>query len=105
MDRTGRGPSCPSPRPSPSAERAAELQRALRRPAGAWGNAARIFHVGQAVAIGPDQALRVCLGAPTVSDIAALHASGVPFERALEPLASDLSALFAKWTSLSNARP
>ncbi len=88
-----------------SAEQAAGLQRALRRPAGAWGNAARIFHVGQAVAVGPDQALRVCLGAPTISDIAALHASGVPFERALAPLAADLSALFAKWTFMLNARP
>ncbi len=88
-----------------SAEQAAELQRALRRPAGAWGEAARVFHVGQAVAIGPDQALRVCLGAPTVSDIAALCGSGVPFERALAPLAADLSALFAKWTFLLNARP
>ena len=88
-----------------SAEQAAELQRALQWPAGAWGDAARVFHVGQAVAIGPDQALRVCLGAPTVSDIAALCGSGVPFERALAPLAADLSALFAKWTFLLNARP
>ena len=88
-----------------SADQAADLQRALRRPAGAWGNAARIFHVGQPVAVGPDQALRVCLGAPVVSDIAALCASGVPFERALGPLAGDLSALFAKWKFLLNARP
>jgi hypothetical protein len=88
-----------------SDQQAAELQRALRRPAGVWGNAARIFHVGQAVAAGADQALRVCLGAPTVSDIAALCASGVPFERALSPLAADLSALFAKWKFLLNARP
>lgn len=88
-----------------SAQQAADLQRALRRPAGAWGNAARIFHIGQPVAVGPDQALRVCLGAPVVSDIAALCASGVPFERALSPLAADLSALFAKWKFLLNARP
>jgi hypothetical protein len=88
-----------------SADQAAELQRALRRPAGAWGNAARILHVGQPVTVGADQALRVCLGAPTVSDIAALCASGVPFQRALSPLAGDLSALFAKWRFLVNARP
>ncbi len=88
-----------------SDEQATKLQRALRRPVGAWGNAARIFHVGQAVAVGADQALRVCLGAPTISDIAALCASGVPFERALSPLAADLLALFAKWKFLLNARP
>ena len=87
-----------------SKEQAADFQRALRRPGGAWGDLARIFHVGQPVAIGPDQALRVCLGAPTVSDIAALCAAGAPFERALGPLAADLSALFAKWKFLLNAR-
>ena len=38
-----------------SAQQAADLQRALRRPAGAWGNAARIFHIGQPVAVGPDR--------------------------------------------------
>ncbi|MCI4677171.1 hypothetical protein K9U39_12980 [Rhodoblastus acidophilus] len=83
-----------------SPEQAEALQRALRRPAEARGYAAKVFHLGQAVAVGSDQALRVCLGAPMLSDIAQRCATGVRLDRALAPLAEDIAALFAKWRRL-----
>jgi hypothetical protein len=58
----------------------------------------RIFNVGQPVAVGSAAVLRVCLSAPQVVDVAGRMAAGRGLAGAIEPLASDLRALFAKWS-------
>ena len=54
-----------------SVQQASALQGGLRRPSALGaGITDEIFLVGQPVAVGPEQALRVCLSAPMISDVA-----------------------------------
>jgi hypothetical protein len=59
--------------------------------------AARIFHLGQPVAIGPRTALRVCASAPLISDVVERVQSGESIENAFAPWGENIDALFAKW--------
>jgi len=80
---------------------ASALQCALRRPiSGAASGPRRAFHVGQPVRIGAAHALRICLSAPLVNDIADRARAGMSRERAFAPLAADLGDLFDKWASI-----
>ncbi len=86
-----------------SAEQAATLQAGLRRPsAPETAIADDIFHVGQPVSVGPEQALRVCLSAPMISDVAQRYLEGSTLDKAIAPLAENVAALFAKWKRLIN---
>ena len=86
-----------------SAEQASALQRGLRRPsAPEAGLANEIFHVGQPVPVGPEQALRVCLSAPMITDIAQTCSAGAVLDKAIAPLAENVASLFAKWKRLIN---
>ena len=62
----------------------------------------RMFHLGQPVAIGSSFALRVCLSAPMISDVAAKFCAAGDFEEAVAPLSRDIADLFAKWSILTN---
>lgn len=82
-----------------------QIHRALRSPLSdgrARSGSKEIFHVGQPVQIGDRDALRVCLSAPHVVDIAEAVAKGRTFERAIEPLAADLEHLFSKWLRVAD---
>ncbi len=86
-----------------SAEQASALQAGLRRLSAAEaGIPDQIFHVGQPVTIGLEQALRVCLSAPMISDVAQRYSGGATLDQAMAPLAQNLAALFAKWKRLIN---
>jgi hypothetical protein len=61
----------------------------------------RIIHLGEPVAIGEMQALRLCLGAPQVNDVARRLAEGEKFDYAFHPLADDLSEVFGRWNDLA----
>jgi hypothetical protein len=65
------------------------------------GPSKRIFHVGQPVAIGPRSALRVCLSASHIVDVAETMAKGGTFETAVAPLLADIEALFLKWARVA----
>ncbi len=83
---------------------AEKLHRALRDPSARPGRRLTKFrriHLGQPVPIGEMQALRVCLGAPQVNDVAARIAAGEDFESAFQPLARDLDEVFGLWTELA----
>jgi len=62
----------------------------------------RVYHVGQPVAVGRRQALRVCLSAPHMIDVGARLRRGGDFEEAFAPLAADLNALFLKWLTITS---
>jgi hypothetical protein len=61
----------------------------------------RIIHLGGPVAIGEMQALRLCLGAPQVNDVARRVAEGQKFDYAFQPLADDLAEVFGRWNDLA----
>jgi hypothetical protein len=65
------------------------------------GPSKRIFHVGQPVAIGPRSALRVCLSASHIVDVAETMAQDGTFETAVAPLLADIKALFLKWARVA----
>src|SRR5260370_1744309 len=77
---------------------ATAVQRALRETArGDPFGRGRAFHVGQPVCIGGEFALRVCLSAPLINEIADRVGAGMTISRAFAPLVSDLRDLFDKW--------
>jgi len=84
-----------------SAARTAAIHMLLREPQGSRfapaGCAARIFHLGQPVAIGPRTALRVCASAPLISDVVERIQAGDSVECAFTEWRQDIDALFAKW--------
>lgn len=73
------------------------LQAALRAGPASGG---RKYHLGQPVTIGPEVALRLCLSAPQVSDIAEAMAEGLSFSMAFAPLGAAIDGLFAAWRAL-----
>jgi hypothetical protein len=64
-------------------------------------NGQRIIHLGEPVAIGEMQALRLCLAAPQVNDVARRVAGGESFDYAFQPLADDLAEVFGRWNDLA----
>jgi hypothetical protein len=60
-------------------------------------SAARVFNLGQPVAIGRKHALRVCVSAPMISDIADCVQAGESLEGAFAQWRIDIEALFEKW--------
>jgi hypothetical protein len=60
----------------------------------------QIFHLGQPVAVGPHTALRVCVSAPVISEIAERVKAGERLEAAFAPWNCRLDALFEKWRRL-----
>ena len=83
-------------------ERAIVVHRALRAPVeGDPRGAGRGFHLGQPVEIGAEVALRLCLGAPVINDVADRVARGESLADAFAPIALDLRDLFDKWTAVS----
>jgi hypothetical protein len=67
----------------------------------ASGTGKRIFHVGQPVAVGPRSALRVCLSASQIVDVAEPLANGQAFEAAIAPLLANIDGLFLKWARVT----
>ena len=63
---------------------------------GAPSRRGRRFQVGQAVCVGDKVALRVCLGAPTISDIVERAVQSRNVEREMAPLRALLDELFHK---------
>jgi hypothetical protein len=63
----------------------------------------KTFHVGQPVAVGGRAALRVCVSAPMISEIAERVAEGSPFEAAFQPWTQDLALLFDRLAGLIDA--
>jgi hypothetical protein len=61
----------------------------------------RSIHLGEPVAIGEMQALRLCLAAPQVNDVARRVAEGENFDYAFQPLADDLAEVFGRWNDLA----
>jgi hypothetical protein len=61
----------------------------------------RIIHLGEPVAIGEMQALRLCLAAPQVNDVARRVAEGESFDYAFQPVADDLAEVFGRWNDLA----
>ena len=55
-----------------------------------------VIHIGQPVALGRSNPLRVCASASHFVDIAARHVQGEDFNSAFAPLLNDLDALFDK---------
>jgi hypothetical protein len=55
------------------------------------------FDLGQPVPVGPQKALRVCLSAVHIVDVAERGAAGQSLQLALGPLIEDLDKLFCKW--------
>ncbi len=93
---------------------AEKLHRALRDPATQpvrrrkmtrldceRSNGQRPIHLGQPVAIGEMQALRLCLGAAQVNEAAQRVAEGEKFDYAFRPLADDLAEVFGRWNDLA----
>jgi hypothetical protein len=62
----------------------------------------RIFHVGQPVSIGTRSALRVCLSASHIVDVAENMKTGQAFETAIAPLMADIDRLFLKWARVAD---
>ncbi|SDS54333.1 hypothetical protein SAMN05444158_2378 [Bradyrhizobium canariense] len=62
----------------------------------------RVFHVGQPVSIGNRDALRICLSAPQIVDVAERMAKEQMFEAAVAPLLADLTSLFSKWQHVTD---
>lgn len=82
-------------------ESAIAVHRALRAPVeGDPSGSGRGFHLGQPVVCGPDVALRVCLSAPMINDVADRIKTGERFEDAFAPIAHDLRDLFDKWATV-----
>ncbi|WP_294540691.1 hypothetical protein [uncultured Rhodoblastus sp.] len=65
----------------------------------------RIIHLGEPVAIGQMQALRLCLCAAQVNDVARRLAGGEKFDYAFQPLADDLAETFGRWNDLATHDP
>ncbi len=64
----------------------------------------RIVNIGQPVAIGERAALRVCIEAPRIVDIAEQMANGRTMAEAFAKTEADLDALFAKWVALIDGK-
>jgi hypothetical protein len=60
-----------------------------------------ICHVGQAVSVGPRSVLRISASARDVADTAARMDVCNSIDKAFEPVAADLDALFAKWSAVT----
>jgi len=73
------------------------MQVALREPADG-----PVCHVGQAVRVGPRNVLRVAISAQDVAAVAVQMAAGQSLEKAFRPVASDLDAVFAKWSKITH---
>jgi hypothetical protein len=58
----------------------------------------RIFHVGQPVPVGNRSALRVCLSASHIVDVAKNMAKENAFETAIAPLMAEIDDLFCRWS-------
>lgn len=81
------------------------IHRALRLPlsSGVAPQAStRAFHVGQPVSVGNQSALRVCLSASHIVDVADNMAGQKVLEAAFVPLQSDLDNLFLKWARVTD---
>ena len=87
-----------------SAAQASDLHRALRTGLGEGGVMQREIAVGQPVAAGERTALRVCIDASRIADIAVPLAAGRTMDEAFAPTMADLDALFAKWTALIDGK-
>lgn len=73
------------------------LQAALRNGPPSGG---RKYHLGQPIAIGAEVALRLCLSAPQISEIAEAMAGGLSFSMGFAPLGAALDGVFAAWRGL-----
>ena len=69
----------------------------LRRSLPGSETSRRIFHLGQPVPVGHRKALRICLSAAHIVDVAHNMAAGQSVDRAFAPLTAELDALFLKW--------
>ncbi len=67
------------------------INRALRK---------KGMHVGQKVAVGEAEVLRLCLAAPQINDFAKAQAEGADEATAFAPLAMDMRRLFDQWGAL-----
>ena len=65
---------------------------------------ARGFHVGQPVAVGAADALRICLSAPQICDVADRQDAGASLDVAMRPLLRDLNALAAALATMPASR-
>ena len=74
------------------------VQRALLAPLRVAGVPDRVFQLGQSVAIGNRNAVRVCLSAPQIIGVGERMRAGEGFEAAFAPLAADVADLFRKWS-------
>jgi len=88
-----------SGRPSAGALVQAGLAGRTRRAGHAWQG--RAFRLGQPVAIGRYEPIRVCLSAPQLTEIAHRVQTGETIDRAFAPFDALLSDLFAKWAWLA----
>ena len=87
-----------------SPSQAKDLHRALRTPLDREDALAREINVGQPVAVGERTALRVCIDAPRIADIAGRIAAGRSPDSAFAETAAELDAVFDKWTALVEGR-
>lgn len=81
------------------------IYRALRLPLPddpAAETSKRVFHVGQPVPVGQHNALRVCLSASQIVDVAENVKKGHAFKTAIAPLMADLDHLFLKWSRVAD---
>lgn len=85
-----------------SIAQAKDLHRALRSPLGSETDVIRrrIVNIGQPVAVGQRAALRICIDAPRIVDIASRIEGDRSLDSALAETLADLDALFAKWAAL-----
>jgi hypothetical protein len=58
------------------------------------------MHVGQKVALGEAEVLRLCLSAPQINDFALRLAQGAEEAQAFAPLARDMARLFEQWDAV-----
>ncbi len=77
--------------PSGASLPADSIHRALRE---------KGMHVGQKVAVGDAEVLRLCLAAPQINDFAQRLADGADEATAFAPLARDIRRLFDRWGAL-----
>ena len=89
-----------------SMDQTKDLHRALRTPLGSASCAVlqRIVNIGQPVAVGECTALRVCIDAARIVDIAARIGDDRSLDSAFAETLTDLDDLFAKWSALIDGK-
>ena len=89
-----------------SMDQTKDLHRALRTPLGSASCTVlqRIVNIGQPVAVGECTALRVCIDAARIVDIAARIGDDRSLDSAFAETLTDLDDLFAKWSALIDGK-